>query len=72
MQYYNKLFQTSTLLFFTVVNTQMKIHLIDLDTLDSKWRGIHLSHPKKEKDRPCNRAISTVKLIFLYYGINCE
>ena len=26
----------------------MKIHLIDLDTLDSKWRGIHLSHPKKD------------------------
>ena len=49
MQYYNELFQTSTLLFFTVVNTQMKIHLIDLDTLDSKWRGIHLSYPKKER-----------------------
>ena len=35
--------------FFTVVNTQMKIHLIDLDTLDSKWRGIHLNHPKRER-----------------------
>ena len=38
-----------TLLFVNVVNTQIKIHLIDLDTLDSKWRGIHLNHPKRER-----------------------
>ena len=49
MQYFNTLFLTSILLFITVVNTQIKIHSIDLDTLDSKWRGIHLSHPKKER-----------------------
>ena len=72
MQYFNTLFLTSILLFITVVNTQMKIHLIDLDTLDSKWRGIHLSYPKKGKDTPCNRATSTVKLIFLYHGTNLE
>ena len=31
-----------------------------------------LKSPKKGKDRPCNRATSTVKLIFLYYGTNLE
>ena len=49
MQYFNTLFLTSILLFITVVNAQIKIHLIDLDTLDSKWRGIHLSHRKKKR-----------------------
>ena len=49
MQYFITLFLTSILLFITVMNTQMKIHLIDLDTLDSKWRGIRLSHPKNKR-----------------------